>query len=534
MAFRLSRFALAGVLALLPLAAFAKDGENSAGTLKFDESSFEVSEDAGSVTIRVERSNGEDGAVSAQYSTSNGSAVAGQDYTAASGTLSWAAGDGSDRTFTVAIANDSTQEGGETFTITLSGATGGAAIDPERGSTTVVILANDGGSGGTGGGGDDGDHDGDDDDDGNTAGTIKFDERDFVAVEESGKAVITVERSGGESGAVSIQYSTANGTATAGQDYTATSGTLSWAAGDESSKSFTVPLLNDSLAEGTETVVLVLSNPTGGASVSEARGTSVLRIVDDGTGGFDDGNHGNDDNGGGNATSNGKFEFRSLEFQGIEGQSAVVRVERSKGSEGAVSVQVSTGDLSARVGEDYTATSVTLNWAAGDRAARTVQIPVADDAKTEGNETVRLTLSNPTGGATLDDEHGLATLNILDDDGQTTSCAADDDTGCLAGNRFKVEVHWRTQDGASGVGHVDEITPDSAVVWFFNPNNKEMLIKVLDACTLGNYWVFFAATTNVDFTVEVTDTVTGVVKEYKNPANNPAAPVQDTFTFACS
>lgn len=535
MRFRLSTLVLAGVLALLPLTAFAKDGENSAGTLKFDESSFEVSEDAGSVTIRVERSNGEDGAVSVQYATSNGSAVAGQDYTAASGTLSWGAGDESDRTFTVAIANDSTQEGGETFAITLSGATGGAAIDSQRGTTTVVILANDGGSGGNGGGDDDGDHDGDDDDDGNRAGTIKFDERDFVAVEESGKAVITVERSGGESGAVSIQYSTANGTATAGQDYTATSGTLSWAAGDESSKSFTIPLLNDSAAEGTETVLLTLSNPTGGASVSAARGTSVLRIVDDGTGGFDDGNHGNDDNGGGGGTGNGKFEIRTLGLQAIEGQpNAIVRVERSKGAAGAVSVRLSTSDLSARAGEDYTATSVTLNWANGDKADKTVQIPISDDSKTEGNETVRLTLSNPTGGATLDDEDDEATLNILDDDGQTSNCVADDDTGCLSGNRFKVEVHWRTQDGTAGVGHVEEISPDSAVVWFFNVNNKEMLIKVIDACTLGNYWVFFAATTNVDFTVEVTDTVTGVIKEYKNPANNPAAPVQDTFTFACN
>jgi hypothetical protein len=511
MRFRFSTLALAGTLALLPVAALA-DGP---GTLKFDEASFEVSEDAGSVTIRVERSNGEDGAVSVQYSTSNGSAVAGQDYTSTSGTLSWGAGDESDRTFTVAIANDSTQEGGETFQITLSGATGGAAIDSERGTTMVVILA--------------------DDDDSNLAGTIKFDERDFVAVEESGKAVITVERSGGESGAVSIQYSTANGTATAGQDYTATSSTLSWGAGDGSSKSFTIPLLNDSAAEGTETVLLTLSNPGGGASVSAARGTSILRIVDDGTGGFDDGNHGNDDNGGGaGGTGNGKFEIRTLGLQVIEDQpNAVVRVERSKGATGAVSVRLSTSDLSARAGEDYTATGVTLNWAAGDRADKTVQIPISDDAKTEGNETVRITLSNPTGGATLDDEDDVATLTIVDDDGQTTNCVADDDTGCLSGNRFKVEVHWRTQDGTSGVGHIDEITPDSAVAWFFNPDNKEMLIKVLDACTLGNYWVFFAATTNVDFTVEVTDTVTGVVKEYKNPANNPAAPVQDTFTFAC-
>ena len=60
-------------LALLPAAAFA-----DAGSLKFDEETFEVSEDAGVVTIRVERSQGEDGVVSVQYATSNGSALAGE------------------------------------------------------------------------------------------------------------------------------------------------------------------------------------------------------------------------------------------------------------------------------------------------------------------------------------------------------------------------------------------------------------------------------------------------------------------------
>ena len=60
-------------------------------------------------------------------------------------------------------------------------------------------------------------------------------------------------------------------------------------------------------------------------------------------------------------------------------------------------------------------------------------------------------------------------------------------------------------------------------------------IKVLDACdTFEAYWVFFAATTNVDFTVKVTDTETGLVKEYTNTGGNAADPVQDTFTFECS
>ena len=514
-------------LALLPAAAFA-----DAGTLKFDEDSFEVSEDAGVVTIRVERSQGEDGAVSVQYATSNGSALAGQDYTTASGTLTWGSGDGSDRTFTVAIANDSTAEGAETFQIALSGATGGASIDSERGTTTVVILANDGGSGGNGD--DDPDDDGDDDIDGNVAGTVKFDEREFVAIEESRQAVITVERSGGEAGQVSVQYSTQDGTAKAGQDYTAVTGTLTWGPGDGGHRTFTVPILDDSAAEGNETVNLILSNLTGGASLSATRGSSLLRIVEEGNG-FDDGNP-DDNDGTPHGTGKGHFEFKSIVFQVVESQPfAIVTVERSNGSQGAVSVQVATSNLSAKAGEDYTSTTTTLSWAAGQSQDKTVQIPILQDTKTEGNESVRLTLANPTGGATLDDSGKEATLTILDDDGQTAACVEDADTACLAGNRFKVEVLWRLADGQTGAGQIEPVSGDSALVWFFNADNKEMLLKVLDACQpFGDYWVFFAATTNVDFTVTVTDTANGLVKEYKNPANNPAAPVQDTFTFACS
>jgi hypothetical protein len=115
-------------------------------------------------------------------------------------------------------------------------------------------------------------------------------------------------------------------------------------------------------------------------------------------------------------------------------------------------------------------------------------------------------------------------------------CTTDDDTGCLVDDRFKVEVTWRTENGATGVGHVVPHSDNSVLVWFFEPSNVEMLLKVLDACAppFEKYWVFYAATTNVEFSVKVTDVVTGVEKEYKNQMGNPAAPVQDTGTFACS
>jgi Calx-beta domain len=89
---------------------------------------------------------------------------------------------------------------------------------------------------------------------------------------------VTVIRAGDPSAPVSVQYATSNGSATAGSDYVATSGTLNFAAG-ETSKTFTITLNSDTLTEGVETINLTLSNPTGGASLGWLS-TGVLNIDD--------------------------------------------------------------------------------------------------------------------------------------------------------------------------------------------------------------------------------------------------------------
>jgi len=122
-------------------------------------------------------------------------------------------------------------------------------------------------------------------------------------------------------------------------------------------------------------------------------------------------------------------------------------------------------------------------------------------------------------------------------------CGPDADTMCLQGSRFKVEVTWRDKDGHTGSGMVAPCgTDDSGIFYFFSENNWEMLFKVLNGCSINDhYWVFFAATTNVEFTTRVTDTLTGFVKtygksgeeiEYTNPLGQPANAVTDTTAFA--
>lgn len=115
------------------------------------------------------------------------------------------------------------------------------------------------------------------------------------------------------------------------------------------------------------------------------------------------------------------------------------------------------------------------------------------------------------------------------------ACIPGAQTLCLAGGRFRVEVDWTTSQGTSGRGQVvpGVSSADSGLFYFFQESNWEMLIKVLAACPVnGHFWVFYAATTDVEFLVTVTDTATRAVSSYYNPPSTTAQTVTDTTAFA--
>ncbi len=116
----------------------------------------------------------------------------------------------------------------------------------------------------------------------------------------------------------------------------------------------------------------------------------------------------------------------------------------------------------------------------------------------------------------------------------TQPCEADGDTLCLNGGRFRVEVEWQTAGGDVGSGQVVPAgTADSGLFWFFRSSNWELLVKVLDGCGVnGHFWVFAAGTTNVQFVLNVTDTLTGAVASYSNPPGRPADAITDTQALA--
>jgi hypothetical protein len=109
------------------------------------------------------------------------------------------------------------------------------------------------------------------------------------------------------------------------------------------------------------------------------------------------------------------------------------------------------------------------------------------------------------------------------------SCATGGQELCVQSQRHKIRVYWQIAGGQQGRGNAVQLTADTGSFWFFHPDNVEMVVKVLDACTLNNaYWVFAGGLTNVQVIWTVTDTVSGAIRTYMNPLGTPFAPVQDT------
>ena len=107
------------------------------------------------------------------------------------------------------------------------------------------------------------------------AGSVQFTVANTTVVESTGSVTLSVSRAGGNTGAISVNYSTADATAVAGTDYQATSGTLSWADGDATAKTITVPILNRNLTAGSTFFLLNLSAPAGGATLASPTQAAV-------------------------------------------------------------------------------------------------------------------------------------------------------------------------------------------------------------------------------------------------------------------
>ncbi len=112
------------------------------GTVQFAPTSYNLNENGGSVTLTLTRTAGADGAISVSVNSGGGSASVGADYTALTQIVNWGDGDAADKTITLTVLEDTTDEADESVTLSLSNATGGAAFGAGN-AATVTIVDND-------------------------------------------------------------------------------------------------------------------------------------------------------------------------------------------------------------------------------------------------------------------------------------------------------------------------------------------------------------------------------------------------------
>lgn len=116
-----------------------------------------------------------------------------------------------------------------------------------------------------------------------------------------------------------------------------------------------------------------------------------------------------------------------------------------------------------------------------------------------------------------------------------TACGGKATDLCLNNGRFRVEVDYTDFAGKTAPAFGGNLTDDTGALFFFDRSNVELLIKVLDGCFLGSYWVFAAGLTNVGVDITVTDTVSGEQQKYNNPVGSDFRAITDTSNFrVCS
>ena len=193
-----------------------------------------VNEDLGEMIIPITRTGNTDLAASVDYSINDNSARSGQDFIRTLGTLNFAPGETVSE-ITVSLVDDSFSETDESFSLAI-----GNPTEAVLGNIRTAIITIE-----------DNDAIGED--------TLAFSQAEYTISEAENTATITVVRTGNTDQTVSVDYETGDDYAKAGFDYTAVSGTLTFAPG-ETIKTFNLPLLNDALPELNEALTLNLSN----------------------------------------------------------------------------------------------------------------------------------------------------------------------------------------------------------------------------------------------------------------------------------
>jgi uncharacterized delta-60 repeat protein len=336
-----------------------------AGRIEFFLSDYQVEESAGAATLIVKRSGGTESTATVDYFSQPETATPGADYTDVSGTLTFGPGE-SVREIVVPILDDNIAEPVETVLVTLTNVVG-AAIGRQP-IARVQIISDD--------------------------AVFSFSQPEFFVNEgiAGGLATIKVIREGDLSFPVTVTVTSANGTATSPADYIAGTNQIVFTPG-ESAKTVSIPIIDDNLGEGDETVLLHLTTSGGSALPGLANATLIIEDND---------------------FHPGFLTFTNATALVSETNGLVnFEIRRTSGSQGPATVMVDTQSGTATEGVDYIGFHGTVSFADGQVSAL-VPVQIIDDTLVEATETFTINLSSATGGAL--GSNPILTVGIADND----------------------------------------------------------------------------------------------------------------------
>jgi polyhydroxybutyrate depolymerase len=335
----------------------------SQSTVQFLVATSKVYEGVGSVRLGVQRTGDLSSIAGVDFATVDVTATNGVRYLSTSGTLSFDPGQ-TNQTIVVPILDDALAEGAQFFRVILANPSGGAALGAPA-SATVVVGDNDIG--------------------------VQFQFASYSVSEDAGTVQLGIVRGDNGTNAVAVDYSTSDLTATSGVDYVGTTNTLSFAP-LEWLKVISIPIVNNTGKQPNRDFSVSLTHPMG-LSLGSQKSTTVT-ILDNDQG----------------------FALESASYAVAE-DAGLAQINVFRGTDAtnsAVTVAVTTTDITATSGLDYIGLTNTITFAPGEKLKQ-IAIPILNDGIKEPNESFQVTLGNPTGGAVLGSPT-TATVTILDND----------------------------------------------------------------------------------------------------------------------
>ncbi|MGA2540612.1 MAG: Calx-beta domain-containing protein [Verrucomicrobiota bacterium] len=338
--------------------------QNDIQDFYMDSPDYFVSEASGTVTVSIRRNGPTNGTISVGYTTvsptnaagTNGYAIPGLNYGPTNGVLTFGPGQ-TFETVPIAIYQQNTVDAPETFQVVLTNQIGGTNVETPGtqigipGAAVVTII-------------------------GDVTG-FELATNAYITGENGSNVVVTVNRLNVNTGAVSVNFATVNGTAVAGVDYVATNGVLLFADGI-ASNNVTLTILNPGVLENTKAFNFVLSNPVSTISTNIyllSPSNAVITITNTIT----------------------AISFSSAAYAVNEkGVQVQINVLVGGVTNTNTSVQFATADGTGKAGVNYFATNGTLNFAPGV-TSQSFTIDVIDDHIITADHTVVLSLSNPEG-----------------------------------------------------------------------------------------------------------------------------------------